>query len=402
VNVIRVPDRVKPVIVLVGSAAASIPKGFAYADSGATCQDDRDGSLPVARSGAVDPSLPGVYPLKFGCADSAGNAADTVTRMVTVLTPPVPVLPPADSVRPLIALRGPDSIPVVALAYFDDPGADCIDDKDGALPAVFAGFDPPTGAADGIYRARYTCTDKSGNVAEAFRVVKAGLYAPNIPVTQDASIDTFYNSTNNGYTGMLAISLPSDQYFSLFKFDLSKVNKAGLKSAKIRFVTWARGSSYNWPGKAQDYSIKIWAMKRSWTEGTGNWFYFDGAWENTGDDWFRDYFLPDWAKNNSTNPAIYTGVSGDDKDLVQSQNASLIAAQTVQVRFDASYALTMSMAPPKDLRVIEIDVTDYVKRTDPAQDFGFFVTSENAPDRIGILSREVNDGAYATRLMLAY
>jgi hypothetical protein len=351
VNVIRVPDYLKPVIALIGSAALSIPKGFAYADSGATCQDDRDGNLPVGRSGGVDSSRPGAYALKFGCADSAGNAADTVTRMVTVR-------PSADSVKPLIALRGPDSIPVVALAYFDDPGANCIDDKDGPIPAAFAGFDPPTGAADGIYRARYTCTDKAGNAAEAFRVVKAGLYAPNITVTQDVSIDTFFNSTNQGYTGMLAMSIPWDQYYSLFKFDLSKVDKAGLKSAKIRFVTWARGYSLNWPGTAQDYSLKVWAVKRRWTEGTGNWFFFDGSWENGGQDWFNDYFLPAWAKNNSTNPALNTGVTGDDKDLVQSQNVSLIAAQTVQVRYDATYAMSKSMAPPKDLRVIEIDVTD--------------------------------------------
>ena len=52
--------------------------------------------------------------------------------------------------------------------------------------------------------------------------------------------------------------------------------------------------------------------------------------------------------------------------------------------------------------MIEIDVTDYVKRTDAAQDFGFYIVSPDEPDFIGILDRDVEDGKYAMRLMLSY
>jgi hypothetical protein len=137
-------------------------------------------------------------------------------------------------------------------------------------------------------------------------------------------------------------------------------------------------------------------------EGTGNWFYHFGDWQNHGEGWFIDYFLPTWVLNNSSNPALKIGVKGADRDLVRRENLALIATQTINTRFDASYAATMSMAPPRDLRVLEVDVTEYVRSADPSRDFGFMVTAEGAPDRIGVLSREVNDGQYATRLMLSY
>jgi hypothetical protein len=395
VRVIRVPDSVKPAITLTGSPSPAIIRGDSYADAGATCLDDRDGNLPVTSLGTVDPSRAGIYPVKYACADSAGNQADTVARMVTVALP-------LDTVKPVLTLRGPDSVPVLSLAHFDDPGASCADDRDGTLPAAFAGFDPPSGPADGIYRARYACADKSGNNAvEVFRVVKSGLYTASLGVTQDASLDTTSDSVNHGYVGMMAMRLASgDEYASLQKFDLSKVEKSGLKSAKVRFVVWARGSLALWPGTAQDYSIRLWAVKRSWTEGTGNWFYYDGFWKNGGDTWFARYSMSDAVKANSTDPFEPGGVTGLDRDLVRASNLSLMGSQTVNVRLPNAYA--GPMAPPEDLRVIEIDVTDYVRNADPSRDFGFIAETANAPDRIGILSREVNDGQYATRLMLTY
>jgi hypothetical protein len=394
------PDSAKPVITLIGPGSPEIVRGGIYADAGAECSDDRDGNVQVTVVGGVDPARAGVYPQTYACADSAGNRADTVTRRVTVALP-------SDTAKPVIALRGPDSLPVLALAYFDDPGADCHDEADGTLPAAFTGFDPPSGPEDGFYRARYACADKSGNVAEAYRTVKAGLYSPNIIVTQDASIDTSIDTAsekyNMGYNGMLAMSMASgDRYVSLFQFDLSKLDKAGLKSAKIRFVTWARGNRLNWPGTAQDYTLRVWGLQRPWVEGSGNWFYHYGAWQNNGESWFLDYFLPAWVLNNSSNPTLKIGVRGSDRDLVRPENLTLIAARTVNAHFDASYAATLSMAPPRDLRVLEIDVTDYVKNADASRDHGFIVTAEGAPDRIGVLSREVSDGLYATRLMLSY
>jgi hypothetical protein len=305
-----------------------------------------------------------------------------------------------DTVKPVLALRGPDSLPVLSLAHFDDPGAACEDDRDGIRPAAFTGFDPPAGSADGYYRARYACADKSGNVAEVFRVVRSGLYTVNLAVTQDASIDTT-SDFNNGNVGMLAMSLAAgDVYASLFKFDLSKVDKTGLKAAKVRFVVWARGSLAFWPGTAQDYAIKLWAVKRPWTEGTGNWFYYGGVWQNGGESWFARYSMTETVKANSSDPGEPTGVTGADRDLIRRPNLSPMGSQTVNVRLPNAYA--GPMAPPEDLRVIEIDVTDYVKNADPSRDFGFFAETLNAPDRIGVLSREVDGGLYATRLMLSY
>jgi len=396
VRIIRVPDSVKPEIILVGSANAVVTRGRAYLDSGAVCLDDRDGRLPVSRFGTVDTSKSGSYALKFGCADSAGNSADTVTRTVTVAIP-------SDTIKPAITLVGPDSIPVLSLSNFDDPGATCSDDRDGTLPASLAGFDPPSGPVDGYYRARYTCTDKAGNIGEAYRVLKSGLYTVNIADTQDAAIDTTLNYYNLGLTGYLSLNLGSgEKWFTLYRFDLTKVTKAGLKSAKLRFVTWPKDTRPSWPGSAQDYSLKVWGFKRDWIEGTGNWFYNRGAWQNSGESYFADYVIPDWVKAASSDPALDDGVTGADRDMVRPGNMTLLASATARVRYDASFLLNKVMAPPAYLRVVEIDVTDYVKNADPSHDYGFTVTCDNCTVHIGVMSKEVNDGIYAPRLMLSY
>ena len=93
-------DTTPPVIALAGQSTVAISTGDSYADAGATCTDDRDGSLQPTVNGSVDTNTLGTYTLTYQCTDSAGNAAQPVNRTVAVRALP-------DTTPPVIALAGP-------------------------------------------------------------------------------------------------------------------------------------------------------------------------------------------------------------------------------------------------------------------------------------------------------
>lgn len=89
-------DNTRPVITLTGSATMSITQGTTFTDPGATASDDRDGNITsrIVRTGSVNTATVGTYALRYDVSDTAGNAATTVSRSVTVtagtVTPPPP------------------------------------------------------------------------------------------------------------------------------------------------------------------------------------------------------------------------------------------------------------------------------------------------------------------------
>ena len=86
VTVIRAADNIKPVITLNGNTTILIVQNTAFTDPGATASDDRDGNITsrIRVTGAVNTAVVGSYVLRYDVSDAAGNAADTVTRTVSV------------------------------------------------------------------------------------------------------------------------------------------------------------------------------------------------------------------------------------------------------------------------------------------------------------------------------
>jgi hypothetical protein len=64
-----------------------VTEGGAYNDAGATASDDVDGDLTssIVVTNPVDPNTVGTYTVRYNVSDSAGNAADEVTRTVEVV-----------------------------------------------------------------------------------------------------------------------------------------------------------------------------------------------------------------------------------------------------------------------------------------------------------------------------
>ncbi len=76
-------DTSGPVITLNGSASELSILNAAWADLGATAEDDEDGVVTVTASGTVNKDLAGVYVITYTASDAAGNTS-TETRNVTV------------------------------------------------------------------------------------------------------------------------------------------------------------------------------------------------------------------------------------------------------------------------------------------------------------------------------
>ncbi|MWC28832.1 S-layer homology domain-containing protein [Paenibacillus sp. MMS18-CY102] len=84
-------DRVKPVITRNGDARIEIVQGAAFTDPGASASDNVDGNLSTAitvSGDAVDTQTIGEYTMAYTVSDAAGNAADTVERVVKVIAAP--------------------------------------------------------------------------------------------------------------------------------------------------------------------------------------------------------------------------------------------------------------------------------------------------------------------------
>ena len=81
-------DTTAPEITLIGASPLEVEHGSTFTDPGATASDGVDGALSasIAVGGdRVDTATPGDYTITYDVSDAAGNAADTVTRIVRVV-----------------------------------------------------------------------------------------------------------------------------------------------------------------------------------------------------------------------------------------------------------------------------------------------------------------------------
>ncbi len=82
------PDTTEPEITLLGASPLEVNQGTTFTDPGATATDDLDGDLSasiVFGGDTVDTDTAGDYTITYDVSDDAGNAAETVTRIVRVV-----------------------------------------------------------------------------------------------------------------------------------------------------------------------------------------------------------------------------------------------------------------------------------------------------------------------------
>jgi hypothetical protein len=167
-------DVTVPVITLIGANPQRIELGTAYSELGATATDNIDGDISASiliDASAVNVNTVGDYTVTYNVSDAAGNAAEEVTRTVTIT---------ADVTVPVITLTGADVIQEVGGSY-SDAGATASDNIDGTITdnITVAGqtVDPNT---VGVYTVTYNVQDAAGNNAVEVK--------RTVTITADATI----------------------------------------------------------------------------------------------------------------------------------------------------------------------------------------------------------------------
>ncbi|HUI91628.1 MAG TPA: PorV/PorQ family protein [Chitinivibrionales bacterium] len=182
-------DKVPPVVTLNGDSVVTIStRAGSFTDPGAIAHDDVGGNLTksIIVSGQVNTTVPGTYYVTYAATDAAGNSA-SVVRRVNVEA--------ADTVAPVITLRGDSAVTVARGEQYVEMGATAIDNRDGKLTNITT-----SGAVDaktvGTYTIAYSAADKAGNVATKVRTVRVipWLFKHfNVPSQQPlATVDTTF------------------------------------------------------------------------------------------------------------------------------------------------------------------------------------------------------------------
>ena len=152
-----VPDTVRPVITLHGSASMTIPLGSPYVEPGYAATDNVDGNVTgsVRVTGAVNHTKLGTYTISYDVADGAGNPAITQNRTVHV----------ADRTPPVITLYGQANITMPLGSTYIEPGYSATDNVDGNVTGRVAVSGAVNGNKLGAYTISYDVADDAGNAA---------------------------------------------------------------------------------------------------------------------------------------------------------------------------------------------------------------------------------------------
>jgi hypothetical protein len=151
-------DTQPPVITLLGEATVTVEAGSSYTDAGATAEDNLDGDITSLLEivTTVDIGSPGEYTVTYNVVDSAGNAADSVARIVRVV----------DTTPPVITLLSEPEVTIDQGSKYVDAGATANDSLDGDLTAKIV----VSGSVDiwqkGTYVIHFNVSDAAGNAAE--------------------------------------------------------------------------------------------------------------------------------------------------------------------------------------------------------------------------------------------
>ena len=164
-------DLIPPTITLNGDASVSIESGGTYTELGATVIDNIDNPKPVTdiayfyvdeeltrgdEIDGVDTSVVGTYEVTYDAVDSAGNAAEQVSRWVNVV----------DTTIPVISLTGANPQTIEVGSAYSELGATASDNYDGDISgSIVINATAVNTSVVGSYTVTYNVTDANGNAA---------------------------------------------------------------------------------------------------------------------------------------------------------------------------------------------------------------------------------------------
>ena len=164
--------------------------GATYTEQGATATDNYDPALTVVVGGdTVDTSIVDTYTVTYNVSDSNGNAAEQVTRTVSVV----------DTTVPVITLTGEPTVTIEVGATYTEQGATATDNYDTGLTVVVGGDTVDTTTL-GTYTVTYNVSDASDNAAvEVTRTVTV-TEVLGLDSTEINSVSIYPNPTTSKWT----------------------------------------------------------------------------------------------------------------------------------------------------------------------------------------------------------
>jgi hypothetical protein len=388
----------KPVITLAKRDSVDLPVGSDYAKE-ASCRDPEDGSLPVEASGNVNPRVLGKYAVTFRCRDRDSNEA--VRQQVVWVSDTLDRDPPAAD------LNGPDSIDHQLGEPYHESGGTCVDLRDGPRPMIFS---PEVDVhTPGVYSVEFKCRDLTGNTTYPVRKVRVVSYAV-APVKAEVGTDTTAKSNfvNSGLTPLLSFGKPvdSEAHVTMLAFDLKGVRRDSVKAARAYFQTYISGP-YIASLDSVRVVFRVHRIKSPWVEGTGNWYFNRGYYQNRGHIALKNYSIREEMRALSTDPAVRSGFTKEEAALIRAANREESGGDTAWVSYGPEHFSGghPGTVPERRLLVpLDIDLTRYVKETPEGEDYGFVITADGLPANnwISWATKELEDGSLAPYLKVFY
>ena len=159
---VNVHPTTAPVITLSGNSPLEVVLGSNYSEPGYSATDNVDGNITAnvsVNSSAINTGVVGSYQVTYDVSDTAGNAAITVIRTVTVTAG-------ADTTAPVIVLLGNNPLEITLGNAYSEPGYSAIDNVDGDITAsVSVDSSAVNTSTIGSYSVIYTVSDAAGNAA---------------------------------------------------------------------------------------------------------------------------------------------------------------------------------------------------------------------------------------------
>lgn len=177
-RIVKVRDKVGPVLTLKGGKTYKTEYGYDYEEPGYSASDNYDGDLTdmVQTYGNVNTNAIGTYDVTYKVTDSSDNVA-TVVRKVKVV----------DKEGPKINLNGDKKMIIKLKSDYIEPGYTASDKKDGDLTDKVK-VSGKVKSTPGIYYITYSVKDTEGNSTTKKRRVQRGTdkqidYANHIEVS---------------------------------------------------------------------------------------------------------------------------------------------------------------------------------------------------------------------------
>ncbi len=126
--------------------------------SDAICTDAEDGNISNLVTTSVSVQANNRATITYSCMDSDENTVRKIRQVPVTTTEP-----------PTVVVIGQPVVEIIAGADYEELGATCADDTDGAT--VMTTFSTVDTTTPGTYTVFYECTDKAGNKASGVRTV---------------------------------------------------------------------------------------------------------------------------------------------------------------------------------------------------------------------------------------